>query len=186
MRKTLRAILCRKRGSILDGSLLIADLEGTCPLQEDLIMLRHNILPLTVGTRVAQVHPDYPAGGRHGILRMSQSSCDRLAARTAVAKLYEAAKRSAICLCVPLRQASVKTTCQHQPLKAWCGDESSTKPLSLMHASNIPYRLPWQRKLCQPQSTLHTSTHPNFHAVEIKVTPWSMLTASPSLAARAT
>ena len=58
MRKTLRAILCRKRGSILDGSLLIADLEGTCPLQEVLIMLRHNILPLTVGTRVAQVHPD--------------------------------------------------------------------------------------------------------------------------------
>ena len=50
-------------------------------------MLRHNILPLRMGTRVAQVHPDYPAGGRHGLLCMSQGSCDRLAARTAVAKL---------------------------------------------------------------------------------------------------
>ena len=76
-------------------------------------MLRHNVLPLRVGTGVAQVHPDYPAGGEHGHLFMPQSSCDFLTARTAVSKLQKTARRAAVCPYMAFHQAPVKTTRHH-------------------------------------------------------------------------
>ena len=71
-------------------------------------MLRYNVLPVREGTRVAQVHLDYPAGEKLGNLCMPYASCGRCAAGDSCHQVV----RSSLMVCCACPCTPPPGTCQ--------------------------------------------------------------------------